>query len=107
MIKTYTSAAICIDPDSLKEWLSKYLRDDLPEKQITIINRPHVHFTAESKFYAEIDIDEKVTKTELLKRVVEEHSRGPYVHFYVDDVVFAACTAGVLKGNFFSVRYEW
>ena len=76
MIKTATHNAQRIDIDSLIEWLSAYLKKDLLGKSICIIPRPHVHFTGESKFYAEIDVDEIITKTELLKREVKERRKG-------------------------------
>ena len=99
-IKTYQKTFI--DFDDLQNWLRGFLKADLPGKQIYIIEQEY-HISKGLKFFADIDINETITKEELLKREAIRHSNGDYVHFYVDDVVTAAHTTGMLEGNSFCV----
>ena len=99
-IKTYKR--VFIDFDDLQNWLREFLKASLPSKQIYIIEQEY-HLSKGSKLFADIDICEPLTKEELLKKEAVVHSRGGYIHFYVDDVVTAAHTAGMLEGNSFCV----
>lgn len=96
MIETYTRTFV--DFDVLEYWLQQFLKDDLPGKEALIINQDY-HCNQGSRFFASVDADEPLTKKELLERLVLEHSRGNYVHFYIDDVIKAAYTSGALESE--------
>ncbi len=61
----------------------------------------------ESRFFSSIDVDTTLSIEALLAKVATAYSRGPYLHFYADDVVAAACGAGELSGNWFWLYYKW
>jgi hypothetical protein len=105
MIDTYDGKFI--NTDALKEWLDKSLKNFLPEDtHISIV--PYTwDAKGESRFFCEIDIENDVSISQLLSKVVIEHSRGPYIHFYAKDVVEAAVTAKVLEGDHFYLYYKW
>lgn len=105
MIDTYDGKFI--DADALKEWLEESLKNLVPaDTHISII--PQVwDAKGESRFFCEIDIEKNITIPELLNKVVSEHSRGKYIHFYAQDVVQAAVTAKQLDGDHFYLYYQW
>lgn len=91
----------------MKEWLNeallKYFSQDT---KISIIPRSWEP-TGESSFFSQIDIQNDLSIKQLLSKVVIEHSRGNYIHFYADDVISAAITAKELKGSCFYLHYRW
>lgn len=101
-----TLAPVCIDAASLKDWLSATLKNLGIEKKASIIPQSW-DAIGESRFFCPIDVDEPISVAELIKREVTEHSRGPYIHFYAEDVVSAACGAGELSGDWFWLYYTW
>jgi hypothetical protein len=105
MIDTYDGKFI--NADDLMDWLNNSLKVFLSkDTHISIV--PQVFdCKGPSRFFAEIDVQENITIQQLLSKVITEHSRGSYIHFYVDDVVQAAVTAGVLQGNHFYLHYKW
>ena len=104
MINTYKR--IFIDTDELDNWLKEYLGNDFKNKEVTIIDKPE-HCRGESKFFADVDVYEKISREEFINREVKEHTRYNRIHFYVDDVISAACKAGMLKGDSFCIYYTW
>lgn len=105
MIDTYERTFI--DADALEEWLNEALKNFVPEgTHISIIPQAW-EAKGESRFLSEIDVNDDITITQLLSKVVTEHSRGPYLHFYASDVVEAAVTAKQLTGNHFFLYYKW
>ncbi|HHP5494135.1 hypothetical protein ACTG16_23465 [Aeromonas sp. 23P] len=104
MISTLTP--VCIDADSLKNWFSAALKNHGIDKKAFIIPQSW-DAKGESRFFCSIDVDEPISVSELIKREVAEHSRGPYIHFYAEDVVAAACGAGELTGDLFWLYYTW
>ena len=102
-----TKNPVCIDGESLQEWLVAALRGLVPtDAQISMIPRSwEAH--GESRFFATIDVDSPITLPDLVARVASEHSRAPYLHFYADDVVAAACGAGELPGTYFWLYHTW
>lgn len=105
MIETQQITAI--DSDSLKEWLDKKLLPHFPAgTEIAIM--PHTwEAKGESRFFCEIDVNQGITLTELMTRVVSEHSRNNYIYFYAEDVVAAAVQYKELVGNYFWLYYKW
>lgn len=91
-----TTSHVCIDADSLKKWLIEALKKEGIEKTVSIIPRPW-DAKGESGFFCSIEVEETISVADLIEREVIEHSRGPYIHFYADDVIFAACGAGELS----------
>ena len=99
----------CVNGKDLLEWLTSAMVGKVPEGSlISIIPNPtNRDANGESCFFVDIDIDETITLTELSRRTVTEHSRGSYIHFYVEDVVAAACGAGELNGVWFWLYFTW
>lgn len=97
---------VCINPTSLDEWLSAALKNHGIEQDASIL--PKVwDAKGESRFFCQIDVDEPISVTELIRREVTEHNRGGHIYFYAEDVVAAACGAGELSGNWFWLYYTW
>ena len=98
---------LCLQGDSLGDWLNQFLEGKIPEGYTAYII-PSVHGAkGESKFFCAIDVEESITLETLLTRVVTEHSRGPYLHFYAEDVLAAADGAGVLPGTYVWLYTKW
>jgi len=91
--------------DDIDQWVSTYLQPHFPDKHISVI--PHEwEPTGESAFVCKIDIGDDITIEQLCKKVVKEHSRGRYVHFYANDILTAAYTNGQLKETYLILYYE-
>lgn len=101
-----TRTPVCIDPDSLTEWLTVTLKNHGIEADAYIIPRPW-DAKGESRFFCPIDVDRPISVAELVRLEVTEHSKGTSIYFYAEDVVAAACGAGELSGNWFWLYYTW
>lgn len=101
-----TVSPVCIKGEDLQEWLQAALADALPGKQLYMIHEPG-EARGESRYFSEVHLDQELSLGDLVKREVVEHSRGDYVHFYVKDVVSAACSANALSGRWFWIYHTW
>ena len=98
---------VCVDGEALKTWLDLAVVGLIPAGFEAYIIPRTTDAKGESKFFCSIDVEEPITVETLVKREVAEHSRGPYLHFYADDVVSAACGAGVLNATYVWLFYRW
>ena len=105
VIETFTPTAI--NCDSLNKWVERVVAPMFPESMIGVIADRPWDATGESKFFCVVDVDRNVTLDTLKEKIVIEHSRGLYIHFYARDIVSAAANAGELQGNYFWMLYEW
>jgi len=104
-----TLSPTCIDGGVLQEWLEESIKNLVPEGYEVYIIPNDDGAQGGSKFFTEVNINKKdlITLDELVKRVVKEHSRGQYLHYYVDDVIGAACKLDELTGSWFWVYCTW
>ena len=92
--------------DDIDKWIEQYLQPHFPDKHISIIPSAW-DATGESKFVTNFDMGDDLTITELCSKVVTEHSRGHYIHFYAYDVLCAAYTNGQLEEPYCILYYSW
>lgn len=97
---------VCINHESLQEWLETEVEKFGIDKTPYILPRTW-DAKGESRFFCSINVEEHITIEELMGRVVSEHCRGNSIYFYAEDVVCAACAAGMLSGEWFWLYYTW
>ncbi|HEJ4407884.1 TPA: hypothetical protein SL557_000163 [Pseudomonas aeruginosa] len=102
-----TSTVTVIGADAIHDWVARHLAPLCPEgAAISVIQRPW-HCKGESCYFAAVEVEAPITTAQLRRLEVAEHTRGQYLHFYVDDVIAAAVGSGALAGDFFHVFYRW
>lgn len=102
-----TTTVTAIGAEAIREWVAQHLAPFCPAgAEISVINRPW-HCKGESAFFADVDVESPITISQLRGLEVIEHTRGHYLHFYVDDVIAAAVGSGSLDGSSFHVHYRW
>lgn len=102
-----TSTAVVIERDAIRDWVAQHLAPLCPQgAHVSVINRPW-HCKGESAYFAEVEVEVELTPQQLRQLEVIEHTRGAYLHFYVDDVIAAAVGSGALEGDHFHVYYRW
>lgn len=94
----------CIDGESLKEWLLHFLSDTLDKD--TLLLKPDTPWdcTGQSAVFAAVDVDEPISKSQLLARRIPT---GNHTSFHIHDVVAAACHAGALSESYYHVYYSY
>lgn len=95
----------CIDGESLQEWLVSFIEGALASKKIYLLPREPFDCTSESNAFTAVDSDSPISKSELLLRQADvENDR--FAYFYIDDVVNAACGAGILTDTYYHVFHK-
>ena len=78
-----------LDADGINSWIEKAVQPLFPGKDVSVMPRPGIDATGESRFFCPLDIDQPIPLSELKNRVITEHSRGMFIYFYADDLLNA------------------
>lgn len=96
-----------MDADGIHSWIKATVQPLFPDKLISVIPRPGIDATGESRFFCPLDIDQPIPLEELKNRVVTQFSRADCIHFYPDDLLNAAVGNGDLEIGSYHLFYKW